>query len=218
MNISLRRFLTFNRLPIAAVLLALGFVLGFEVSWWVAWIPMLIAVIMVLAHFLIGPMTLVQSYIEAGDVDGARALLARVKKPGWLLKPVRSSYFMLRGNLSTMTDDLDTAEADIKRGLATGLPDKDAKGAALLQLGSIALKKGNKKEAYEHLRNAIRSGLPDADSEAAAFLQLSNLCMERREFRGAKLYFGKAKAAKPKGQEIVAQLKEMGKYMARIPG
>ncbi len=218
MKLQIRRFLVFNRLLNAAVLIALGFLLGFKVTWWIAWIPFLIAILTIVAHFLIGPMTLIQSYVEAGDIEGARGLLNRVKKPEWLYKPVRSSYYMLRGNLNTMTEDMDAAEADIKRSLEAGLPEKEHEGSAYLQLGSIAAKKGNTKEAYEHFQKAVKLGLPDADSKAMAYLQLANILLQRRSYKGAKLYFNKAKAAKATNEQVVSQIKEMNTYMARIPG
>lgn len=221
MKMALRRFIVFNRLPLAVFLLALGFFLGFKVTWWIAWIPFLFAIIFVVAHYLIGPMTLIQGYIENGDLDGAQKLLDRIKKPQWLYKPVRSSYYMLRGNLSTMSDTpegLDRAEADIRRSLEAGLPEKEYEGTAYLQLGSIAFKKGNTKDAYEHLRKAVKVGLPDADSKATAYLQLSSLSLNRRDFRGAKMYFNHAKNCKATNDQVIAQLKEMSKYMARIPG
>ena len=218
MKQQLRRFFVFNRLPLALLMIGLGFLLGFKVTWWIAWIPFLLALIFVAAHFLIGPMTLIQSFIEDGDMEGAGKLLERVKRPEWLYKPVRSSYYMLRGNLSTMTDDYDKAESDIRKSLEAGVSEKGYEGAAYLQLGSISFKKGNTKEAYENLRKAVKLGLPDKDSEATAFLQLSGLCMNRRDFRGAKLYYMKAKNCKSKNAQVVEQLKEMAKYMARIPG
>ena len=98
------------------------------------------------------------------------------------------------------------------------MPEKEYEGTAYLQLGAIAFKKGNTKEAYEHLRKAVKIGLPDKDSEATAYLQLSGICMQRRDFRGAKNYFAKAKACKAKNEQVVAQIAEMSKYMARIPG
>jgi len=113
---------------------------------------------------------------------------------------------------------LDKAEADLKKGLESGMPEKEYEGTAYLQLGSIALQKGNMKEAYEQLRKAVKIGLPDKNNEAAAYLYLSNIAVQRRDFRGAKMYFSKAKACKPTEQQIAAQLKEMEKYMARIPG
>jgi tetratricopeptide (TPR) repeat protein len=125
---------------------------------------------------------------------------------------------MLRANLSTMTDDLDKAEADLKKGLASGMPEKEYEGTAYLQLGSIALKKGNTKEAMEYLRKAVKIGLPDKDNEATAYLQLSGVCMQRRDFRSAKMYFAKAKSCKPKNAQVVSQIQEMSKYIARIPG
>jgi tetratricopeptide (TPR) repeat protein len=218
-NFALRRFIVFNRLPIALVLIALGFLLGFGVTWWVAWIPFLIAILMIVAHFMVGPMTLLQTYMEMGDMEGAQALLNRVKKPEWLYKPLRSSYYMLRGQLSAATtEDLDAAEKDFKQSLAAGMTEKGAEGTAYLQLGSIAAKKGNLKEAYEHLRQAVKLGLPDKDSEAMAYLQLSNLALNRRDFRGAKMYFNRAKSCKASNKQITDQIAEMAKYMARIPG
>ncbi len=213
-----RRFLVFYRLPLAVVLIVLGFWLGFSVTWWVAWIPFLVALIFVFAHFFIGPMSLIQGYIEAGDMEGAQKMLDRVKYPNLLYKPIRSSYYMLRANLSTMNNDLDKAEADLRKGLATGMPEKEYEGTAYLQLGTIAMQKGNMKEAYEQLRKAIKIGLSDKNNAAAAYLYLSNISVQRRDFRGAKMYFSKAKSSKPTEKQIVSQLVEMEKYMARLPG
>ncbi|WP_276134736.1 tetratricopeptide repeat protein [Polluticoccus soli] len=217
MKASLRRFIVFNRIPLAVVLIGLGFWLGFSVTWWIAWLPFLVAILMVAAHFLIGPMTLIQGYIEDGDMEGAQALMKRVKYPDLLYKPVRSSYYMLRANLSTMGDDLDQAEADIRKGLEAGT-EKELEGTAYLQLGSIAYRKGNTKEAYENLRKAVKAGLPDKDSEATAYLQLSSISMQRRDFRAAKMYFAKAKSIKATNPQVVEQVKELSKYIARIPG
>ncbi|KAA5534915.1 hypothetical protein F0919_09955 [Taibaiella lutea] len=215
---AVRRFIVLNRIWIAVALLALGFYLGFEVTWWLGWLPMLIAVLMVVAHFMVGPVTIMQRYIEEGDVEGAQKIIQRVKYPNLLYKPIRSAYYMLKANFSTMSDDLDSAEAELRKGLEMGGADKDFQGTALLQLGSIAYRKGNMKEASEHLRKAVQSGLPDADSSATAYLQLASIALQRRDFKGSKFYYGKAKAAKPKNEQIVEQLNEMKKYMARIPG
>jgi hypothetical protein len=51
-----------------------------------------------------------------------------------------------------------------------------------------------------------------------AYLQLSNLALNRRDFRGAKMYFQRAKSAKSTNKQVVEQIAEMAKYMARIPG
>lgn len=215
---AVRRFIVMNRLLLAVALLALGFYLGFQVTWWLGWLPMLIAVLMVVAHFMIGPITLMQRYVEEGNVEGAQKLIKMVKYPNLLYKPIRSAYYMLKANFSTMNEDLDAAEAELRKGLESGSADKDFQGTALLQLGSIAYRKGNMKEAYELLRKAVQSGLPDPDSSATAYLQLASICLQRRDYKGSKFYYAKAKAAKPKNEQIVEQLNEMKKYMARIPG
>lgn len=217
---ALRRFIVLNRLFIAIALIALGVLITIQMKhgFWVSWIFFLVAILMVVAHFMIGPITLIQKHIEDGDVEGAQSLLARVKHPNLLYKPVRSAYFMLKSNFSTMNENFEDAEADIRRSLASGIDDKSVEGGAYLQLGMIAYKKGNKKEAYENLRKAISLGLPDKDSEASAFLQLSSICGERRDFKGMKFYYQKAKVCKPKNQMILDQLKEMDKYISRVPG
>lgn len=213
-----RRFLVFYRLPIAIILIALGIYLGITITWWLGWLPIFIALLVVTAHFMAGPVTLIQKYIEAGDVEGAQKLISRVKYPKLLYKPIRSAYYMLKANFSTMNEDLDTAEAELKEGLKAGTSDKEFQGTALLQLGSISYRKGNLKDAYEHLRNALKAGLPDADSNATAYLQLSSICVQRRDYKGAKFYFTRAKSAKPKNEQILEQLNEMKKYISRIPG
>ncbi len=213
-----RRIFVLYRIPIAIGLIALGFLFGFKVTWWIAWIPFLVSALMITAYFLIGPMTLIQGYMESGDMEGAQKLLATVKYPNFLYKPVRSSYYMLQANFSTMGDDLDLAEAQLRKGLEGGLPEKEYEGTVYLQLGAIAQKKGNTKEAYEHLRKAISIGLPDKDNEATAYLQLSGICIQRRDFRNSKIYFNKAKACKPTNKQVVDQIKEMAGYIARLPG
>ena len=154
---SLRRILVLYRLPIAAVLIALGVFITIQVKHgiWVSWIIFLLAILMIVAHFMIGPITLVQKHIEAGDFDGAQALLARVKYPNLLYKPVRSAYFMLKSNFSTMNENYEDAEADIRKSLDAGIADKSVEGGAYLQLGMIAYKKGNKKEAYENIKKSL---------------------------------------------------------------
>ena len=213
-----RRILVFYRIPIAIGLIALGFLTGFKVTWWIAWIPFLVAIFMIIAYFMVGPMTLIQGYMESGDMEGAQKLLGMVKFPNLLYKPIRSSYYMLQSNFSSMGDDLDKAEEQLRKGLATGMPEKEYEGTAYLQLGAIAQKKGNTKEAYENLRKAIKIGLPDKDNEATAYLQLSGICIQRRDFRNAKIYFNKAKACKATNTQVTDQIKEMAKYIARIPG
>lgn len=215
---AVRRFLVLNRLPIAVLLIALGIYFGISISWWLGWLPIFIALLVVAAHFMAGPVTLMQRFIENGDVEGAQKLISRVKYPKLLYKPIRSAYYMLKANFSTMNEDLDTAEAELKEGLKAGTSDKEFQGTALLQLGSIAYRKGNMKEAYENLRKSLKAGLPDADSNATAYLQLSSICIQRRDYRGAKFYYARAKAAKPKNDQIVEQLNEMKKYISRIPG
>ncbi len=213
-----RRFIVLYRLPLAAALIALGFWLGFAVTWWIAWIPFLIAAVFIFAYFFIGPMTLMQGYMEAGDMEGVNKLLNSIKFPNLLYKPIRSQYYMLKANMSSMDNNLDQAEADIRKGLESGLPEKEYEGTAYLQLGQIALQKGNMKDASEHLRKAIKIGLTDANHRATAYLYLTQIEAQRRNYKSAKLYFQKVKQAKPTEKQILDQVKEIDKQLARMPG
>ena len=95
---------------------------------------------------------------------------------------------------------------------------KYSEGVSYLQLGAIASQKGNMKEAYSHLKEAVRLGLPDKENEATAYLQLSSICLQRQDFKAGKMYFKKAKALKPTTPELVSNIKDMEKYVSRIPG
>jgi Tfp pilus assembly protein PilF len=82
----------------------------------------------------------------------------------------------------------------------------------------LAMQRNNIKEAESYIRQAIRAGLPDKENEAAAWLQLSSIMINKREFRAAKEYFRKVKALKPTTPQIVDQVKQMEKYITRMPG
>jgi tetratricopeptide (TPR) repeat protein len=217
---NIRRFLVLNRLPLGIIAVLFGLYLTIFVKHgaYYSWLFFLVGILTIVAHFLIGPVTLLQKSIENGDIDDAKFLLKKVSKPEWLYKPVRSAYYMLNSNFSTMTEDYDQAEIDIKKSIDAGIDQKEMQGSAYLQLGTISLKKGNNKEASEQLKKAIEMGLPDKDSEAGANLMLANVCFTRRDFRGAKFYYNRAVACKPTNAEIKAQILELKKYVSRIPG
>lgn len=216
----IREFLVRFRLPIAILLLVWGIYMTVAIKGgaYTSWIFLLIGILTLLAHFMLGPITLIQRYVESGDVDGAKNLLSRVRYPNLLYKPIRSAYYMLKSQFSTLNENYDEAEADIRKSLKAGMSEPNMEGTAYLQLGTIAYKKGNKKEAFENMRKAVQLGLPDIETEATAYLQLSGISADRRDFKSAKIYFKRAKALKPKGKMLVDQIKEMDKYMSRIPG
>jgi uncharacterized protein HemY len=138
--------------------------------------------------------------------------------PGLLIKPIRSTYYTILGNLSMMEQDFDTAEKHLKKSSSLGAPMPEAEGANKLQLGMMALQKGNMKEGEGYIRAALRAGIPDKESEAVAYLSMCQIFMNKREFRAAKDFFRKAKACKPKTKQVTDQIKEIEKYISRIPG
>lgn len=206
------------RLIVGLALLALGVFANFYSGFWPAFPAYLIGLILIAGHFFIGPLRLIQEHMENGDVEGAERVLNSVKYPNLLYKPIRSAYFTFKGQLAMMKQDFDSAELNMKKGLDLGTPMKEVKGASMLQMGMISLQKNDFKQAEKYIRQAIREGLPDKENEAAAYLQMCNIMMNKREFRAAKDFFRKAKALKPTTKEIVSQIKEIEKYISRIPG
>jgi Tfp pilus assembly protein PilF len=88
----------------------------------------------------------------------------------------------------------------------------------MLQMGMLSMQKNDLRQAESYIRQALRKGLPDKENQAAAYLQMCSLMMNKREFRAAKDFFRKAKALKPTTPQIVDQIKQIEKYISRIPG
>lgn len=206
------------RLYIGLVLIAIGIAANLYSGFWPAFPAYLIGLILIAGHFFIGPLRLIQDHMGNGDLEGAEKVLDSIKYPNLLYKPIRSAFYTVKGQIAMMKQDFDGAEKMMKKGLDLGTPLKEVKGANLLQMGMISLQKGNFKQGESYIRQAIREGLNDKESEAAAYLQMCNIMMNKREFRAAKEFFRKAKALKPTNPEIVKQIKEIEKYISRIPG
>ena len=206
------------RLFIGIIVAILGGVINYTSGFWPAFPFYLIGLILILGHLFFGPLRLIQEYLEAGDMDGAEKVLASIKFPGLLYKPIRSVYYTLKGNVAMMKQDFDGAEKHMKKGLDLGMPMKEAEGASMLQMGMLSMQKNNMKQAESYIRAAIRKGLPDKENEAAAYLQMCSIMMNKREFRAAKDFFRRAKALKPTTPQIVDQIKQIEKYITRIPG
>jgi len=168
------------RLWIGIALLAAGVYVNYSASFWPAFPLYLVGLILVAGHIFFGPLRLIQEYMENGDMDGAEKVLASIKFPNLLYKPIRSVFYTLKGNIAMMKQDFDGAEKMMKKG--------------------------------------FRKGLPDKENEAAAYLQMCSLMMNKREFRAAKDFFRKAKALKPTTSQIVDQIKQIEKYISRMPG
>jgi len=207
------------RLQIGLGLIALGLVVNiWGNSFWAAFPAYLIGIVLIFGHFFFGPLRLIQEYMESGDMEGAEKVLNSIKFPGLMYKPIRSVYFTLKGNIAMMKQDFDGAEKNMQKGLDLGMPMKEAEGASLLQMGMLSMQKNDIRKAEGFIRSAIRKGLPDKENQAAAYLQLCSIMMTKREFRAAKEFFRKAKGLKPTTPQIVDQIKQIEKYISRIPG
>ena len=206
------------RLQIGIIALILAVASNLFFGFWPSLALYIIAVLSIFTHFFIGPLRIIQEYLEEGDFDGAEKVLNGIKYPGLLYKPIRSVYYTLKGNIAMTKQDFDSAEKHMKKSLDLGLPMKEAEGANKLQLGMMAMQKGNMKEGESLIRQAIRLGIPDKESSAMAYLQMCQIMMQKREFRAAKDFFKKAKAQKPTTTQVVDQIKQIEKYISRMPG
>lgn len=207
------------RLLLGIIFIVLAIFVNVTAGFWPSFILYLIAAVLIVGHFLFGPMRLIQGYMESGDMEGAEKVLNSIWFPNLLIKPVRSVYFTLKGNLAMVKQDYASAETHMKKSLLLGSPMmKEAEGANQLQLGMLSMQKGDLRQAETYIRQAIRSGLPDKENQAAAYLQLCSIMMNKREFRAAKEYFRKVKALKPTTPQIVDQVKQIEKYITRMPG
>ena len=206
------------RFIIGIVTLALAVVANILWGFWPSVALYIIAVLSIFTHFFIGPLRLIQEYLEEGDFEGAEKVLNGIQYPGLLYKPIRSVYYTLKGNIAMTKQDFDSAEKHMRKSLDLGLPMKEAEGANKLQLGMMAMQKGNMKEGESLIRQALRAGIPDKESAAMANLQMCQIMMQKREFRAAKDFFKKAKAQKPSTAQVLDQIKQIEKYISRMPG
>jgi tetratricopeptide (TPR) repeat protein len=177
-----------------------------------------VGLIGLLSHFFIGPLRLIQEPMEAGNIEAVEKILDGIWFPGLLYKPVRSTYYTIKGNLAMMKQDFTSAEKHLKKSTDLGSPMAEAEGANKLQLGMMAMQRGDLKQGESYIRAAIRVGIPDKESEAVAYLSMCQIFMNKREFRAAKDFFRKAKACKPKTKQVLDQVKEIEKYISRMPG
>jgi tetratricopeptide (TPR) repeat protein len=177
-----------------------------------------IGVIGLASHFFIGPLRLIQEPMENGNVEEVERILASVWFPNLLYKPVRSTYFTIKGNLAMMKQDYEGAEKFLKQSSDIGSPMAEAEGANKLQLGMMSLQKGDLKQGEAYIRAALRLGISDKESLAVAYLSMCQIFMNKRQFKPAKDFFRKAKECKPKTKQVLDQIKEIEKYISRVPG
>ncbi len=206
------------RFALSIVAIILAVVVTITSGFWPAFALYLLGVIGLFSHFFIGPLRLVQEPMEAGNIEAVERIMNSIWFPNLLYKPIRSTYYTLKGNLAMMQQDFDSAEKHLKKSSQLGAAMPEAEGANKLQLGMMALQKGDFKNGEANIRAAIRVGLADKESEAVAYLSMCQIFMNKREFRAAKDFFRKAKACKPKTQQVIDQIKEIEKYISRVPG
>jgi hypothetical protein len=204
------------QLSILAIVLAI--LVTFQAGFWPAFILYLVGVIGLFSHFFIGPLRLIQEPMEQGNIEEVEKILKSIWFPNLLFKPIRSTYFTLKGNMAMMSKDFVNAEQHLKKSSQLGSAVPEAESANKLQLGMMSLQKGDLKQGENYIRAALKLGFSDNESEAVALLSMSQIFLNKREIRAGKDYFRRAKACKPTAKQTIDQIKEMEKYIAKIPG
>jgi Tfp pilus assembly protein PilF len=126
---------------------------------------------------------------------------------------------MLQSTLNLATNDLSSAENNIRKSLSTTSSlTGDMRGTNLMQLGFIQLRQGKTKEGRANLLEAVKAGIPDKESLASVYLQLCSIEIQRQQNRAGKAYFKKAKDLNPKNKEVADQIRMMEKTISRLPG
>jgi Tetratricopeptide repeat len=211
-------FLIKHRFAFSVLGLVLAIAVNISAGFWPSFVLYFITIIGFFSHFFIGPLRLIQEPMENGEIEEVKRILNSVWFPNLLYKPVRSTYFTIKGNLAMMNQDFDSAEKFLKQSNDLGSPMPEAEGANKLQLGMMAMQKGDLKQAESYIRAAIRLGIPDKESEAMAYLGMCQIFINKRQFKAGKDFFRKAKECKPKTKQVVDQIKEIEKYISRMPG
>lgn len=206
------------RLELSFVFFALAVWVNLSAGFWQAFALYFLFLLLVVTHFMFGPLRVVQQYMEDGQLAKAEKTLNAIWFPRLLYKPIRAVYFTVKGAIAMANKDFDNAEKHMQQSIDIGLPMKEAEGANKLQLGMLMLQKGDLRKGESLLKQALKDGVQDTDAKAMALLQLSSLSVNKREFRQAREYFRRAKLLKSTNQEVVSQIKQMERHVSRLPG
>ena len=82
--------------------MVLGIAANVWAGFWPAFPAYLIGLILIAGHFFIGPLRLIQEFMEKGDMEGAERVVNSVKYPNLLYKPIRSAYYTVKGQMAMM--------------------------------------------------------------------------------------------------------------------
>jgi hypothetical protein len=74
-------------------------------------------VLLVLPVIFLFPLRLIQEPMEAGNIEEVKKILAGVWYPNLLYKPVRSTFYTIKGNIAMMDQDFDSAEKHLKKAM-----------------------------------------------------------------------------------------------------
>ena len=115
------------RFWLSIVAIVIGAVLNLTgTGFWPAFPLYFVGLIGLLSHFFIGPLRLLQQPMEEGKFEEVEKILGSIWFPNLLYRPIRSTYYTVKGNLAMMKQDFDTAEKHLKKSASLGAPMPEA--------------------------------------------------------------------------------------------
>lgn len=131
------RFFTFQiQVILFFVSVALTIFLWITVDFVWAWIPLLVAVILLAKHLLIGTVNGAALKMQEGNIDGADKLLNYIFKPSWLQFGYHGMYYFVKSTIAMQKGDVKKAESLTYHALSLKIAD-DFKAMAYLQLINV---------------------------------------------------------------------------------
>src|SRR6478672_5327314 len=110
------------RFPLSILALILAIAVNIFSGFWPAFVLYFIALIGLFSHFFIGPLRLIQEPMEQGNIEEVKKILNSIWFPNLLYKPVRSTYYTIKGNIAMMDQDFESAEKHLKKSSEIGAP------------------------------------------------------------------------------------------------
>ena len=126
------------RLFLIFFFLGVGILLHIRVCFNGAWYLYAGALLLLITHFLFGPVWMAFRLLSRGRTEEAERVLDSIRRPDWLIRRNRAYYHFSRGLLHLQRKELAEGEAQLYRALDAGLTRPNDRALAHLNLAHIA--------------------------------------------------------------------------------
>ena len=134
--------------------LGLGILLQLRVGISGAWYLYAGALLLLVTHFLFGPVWIAFRQLGRGHTEEAGRILDSIRRPEWLLRRNRAYYHFTRGLVHLQHKELDQGRAQLEKALDTGLTRANDRALARLNLAHLAFVEKRQEDARRQLEAA----------------------------------------------------------------